>query len=195
MKKIFGLILLYAVSVPALAQEIIEKYNIFVQTIELEANDHQIELEDFRVKKVPTLVKVKSLPYCDGVETCRSYEILEEKPVLQLSYRYSTELPYYAEEVRTYQFVINFPLETISADQRDELRSLGQGLGTPKKYRKRIELARRLFREETKEVFVKVLGIDYERSIMCSPDELYCVEDLKYVQRLVKKKHFSVFLK
>lgn len=176
---------------PAFAQEYIERYDIFKTTVELELRDQEIQLEDLRIEKVPTVVKVKTNEFCDSMDMCKSYEVLESKEAIQLEFSYQN---YDYDETNQHRFTVNFPLTSLSPAVVDELKTLSLGLNTPKKIRKRTDLAKKYFREEMKEETVKILAIDPENSTLCDPESPYCEEKLAYYYKNIRIKLFSVFL-
>ncbi len=195
MKVMLTAILVLVSQLSAFAEEHIEKYNIFGTTYELGINDSEVQLEDFEVREVPTVVKVKTLDFCDGMDMCRSFEVLESKEVLHLSFSYQVETQINDESPSARRFEINFPLSSIPADKVEQLKLMRRGFNTPKKIRARVELAHEFFREETTQGFGKKIEIDHERSNLCFPEDPYCVENIVYVSRKIPVKKFSVILK
>lgn len=195
MKTILVSCLMLVSSLSAFAEEHIEKYNIFGSSYELGINDSEVLLEDFKVKKVPTVVKVTTFDFCDDMDMCRSYEVLESQEVLQLSFNYNIATPLNSEELSMRRFDINFPISSLPLNEIEELRLLGRGINTPKKMRTRVSMARKFFSEDTKTGLGKKTEIDYERSTLCFPEDPYCVEEIKFVTREIPVKQFSVLLK
>jgi hypothetical protein len=182
----------------AVAGERIVTYDIFNLQEEINAKDTLEGIMDVGIYKVPRKVKYTESESCqfDDSPNCNSVEILEEVKVIQIKVQYQNGTWTNSDENPTNFLEFNFPLNSISQEDLLIISEKSRGWDfSGKKARARKIIANKLF--EVKSVMTKkvISTIDYDKSTLCYPEDIYCEENLIYKQIEIKVQKVNAALK
>lgn len=182
----------------AIAGERIVTYDIFNLQVEINAKDTLEGIMDVGINKIPRKVKYTESESCqiDDSPFCKNVEILEEVKVIQIRVQYQNGTWTSSDENPSNFLEFNFPLNSISNEDLLYISEKSRGWDlSGKKAKARRIIANKLF--EVKSVMTpKVIStIDYEKSTLCDPEDIYCEEDLVYKQIEIKFQKVNAALK
>lgn len=180
------------------AGERVVTYDIFNLQDEINAKDTLEGIIDVGIYKVPKKVKFIESESCqfDDSPTCNRVEILEEVKVIQIKVQYQNGAWTSSDESSTNFLEFNFPLDSIT---HEDLLFISENsrnwdfLG--KKAKARLKIANKLFGIKSMMAPKTILTIDYDKSTLCDPDDVYCIEDLVYKEIEIKVQKVNAFLK
>lgn len=181
----------------AFAGERIVTYDIYHNYSELDHEARDFKIWNFAIVNVDKKVKITESEYCgDDTFSCTRREVLEKEKVLQLTVEYHSGRTVMSED-SPYEYIeVNFPLNAISVEELETM-TLNSGFwdlrGRKAKARKAI--AKKNFDFSIKERKKTIAVIDYYNSTLCDIGDNWCREDIRYINKVITVKDFSIVKK
>jgi hypothetical protein len=181
-----------------LAGERIETYEVYNNQDEIREADQVEGIVDINLLKVPKKIKFTESENCqfDDSPSCNTIEVIEEEKVIQIKVQYQNSSWSNTDDDVTKYLEFNFPINSVSHEHLLLISENSRGWDfSGKKARARLRLANKLFKIQS-EIIPKIIStIDYVKSQLCDPEDIFCEEIVVFKKIQIKVQQIKAELK